>query len=218
MRAAVVFSGCGHKDGTEISEGVLTLMALEKRGIEWEGFAPEGEFTAHSHLHEGKGSLGERSFIEEAARITRGNIHPLKDLKVDKFDLICLPGGFGAALHLSNFAKKGFNGEVLEELDKILRAFHTQRKPIVAVCIAPAIVAMALKDAKVTITLGTDTATYQEQCSFAHFKAAEANECVVDRTNRVITTPAFMIEEPSRFLVAIGIDKALEEAVDLIAD
>lgn len=36
-KVAVVLSGCGYLDGSEIHETVLTILALEKQGVEWQG-------------------------------------------------------------------------------------------------------------------------------------------------------------------------------------
>ena len=212
MRAAVIFSGCGHKEGTEINEAVLCLLALEKRGIDWVGFAPEGTFTARSYI-KGRTEKGEeRDIIDEAARIARGNVEPLNALNPESFHYLCLPGGLGAAKILSNYKSKGFEGEVIEELASKIQAFHMQNKPIVAICISPAVVAIALKNQTgITITLGEDT-TYNKSCNWVTFKSCTADECVVDKKNRIISTPAYMIEEANRFQIAIGIDKAIEEA------
>lgn len=216
MRAAVIFSGCGQKEGTEISEAVLSLLALEKRGIQWEGFAPDMKFMARSYLKGDKKELGEREIIDEACRITRCNVHPLEELKVEAFDLLCLPGGLGAAQILSNFRTHGFEGEVMDSLKTIIVAFHKLKKPIVAICISPAVVALALKNQKnLRFTLGMDK-KYQEKCSWGNIQESLANDCVVDPSNRIVSTPAFMIAEANRYDVSIGIDKAIAEATKLL--
>lgn len=43
----------------------------------------------------------------ESARITRGNVSDLSQLNVDDYDGVFVPGGFGAAKNLSDFAAKG---------------------------------------------------------------------------------------------------------------
>ncbi len=216
MRAAVIFSGCGQKEGTEISEAVCCLLALEKRGIIWEGFAPNKTFMACSYIKGSKKELGERGIIDEACRITRRDVHPLEGLKVEEFDLLCLPGGLGAAKILSNFKTHGFQGEVLESLKEIILSFHKQKKPIVAICLSPAIVAIALKNEKnIKITMGMDK-SYQTGCSWAVIKESAATDCVLDPLNRIVSTPAFMIENATRYDVFCGIDKAIEEATKLL--
>ena len=48
-----------------------------------------------------------RNVMVESARIARGQVEDLEKLDSSKFDAILLPGGFGAAKNLSNFAFKG---------------------------------------------------------------------------------------------------------------
>ena len=216
MRAAVIFSGCGQKEGTEISEAVCCLLALEKRGIIWEGFAPDKTFMACSYIKGSKKELGERGIIDEACRITRRDVHPLEGLKVEEFDFLCLPGGLGAAKILSNFKTHGFQGEVLESLKEIILSFHKQKKPIVAICISPAVVSIALKNEKnLMITMGMDRNT-QNKCSWVTIRETMANGCVIDPINRIVSTPAFMIEDANRYEVATGIEKAVEEATKFV--
>ena len=213
MRAVVIFSGCGHKDGTEVNEAVLSLMALEKNGIDWVGFAPDESVPALSHLKGVKKELLNRNSMEEAARITRGNILPLNDLKPESFDVLVMPGGLGAANVLSNFGTKGFQGEVRAELKKVILSFHQNKKPIIAICISPAIVALALnKVNNLQITLGADL-SFQKQNPTIHFEIAQADECVVDPFNRIVSTPAFMIENANRFSIFTGIDRAIQAAL-----
>jgi len=215
MRAMVILSGCGHKDGTEVNEAVLSLMVLEKHGISWTGFAPDEPVVALSHSKETRVKVGERSPLEEASRITRGNILGLSQIEPDAFDLLVMPGGLGAANVLSDFGSKGFHGEVREELKKAIVSFHHNKKPIVAICISPAIVALALKgENKLTITLGEDL-TYQKENPSIQFKSARCDQCVVDPVNKIVSTPAFMIQGANRYSIFVGIDQAIQEAMKL---
>jgi enhancing lycopene biosynthesis protein 2 len=215
MRAMVILSGCGHKDGTEVNEAVLSLMVLEKHGIGWTGFAPDELVATLSHSKDKRVEVGERNPLEEASRITRGNTLGLSHLEPDSFDLLVMPGGLGAANVLSDFGSKGFHGAVREELKKAIVSFHKNKKPIVAICISPAVVALALKEAQnLTITLGEDL-TYQKENPKILFKSARADECVVDPLNRIISTPAFMIENANRYSIFVGIDQAIAAAIKM---
>ncbi|GMA80461.1 hypothetical protein GCM10025880_68800 [Methylorubrum aminovorans] len=49
-KIAVVLSGCGVFDGAEINEAVLTLLALEERGITYQCFAPDKPQLTINHL------------------------------------------------------------------------------------------------------------------------------------------------------------------------
>lgn len=42
-KIAVILSGCGVYDGAEIHESVLTLLALEQNGLDYQCFAPNVE-------------------------------------------------------------------------------------------------------------------------------------------------------------------------------
>jgi enhancing lycopene biosynthesis protein 2 len=74
MKAAIIFSGCGQKDGTEVNEAILALLALDKRHIEWRGFAPDIDVNPICHLKNGRSSKEKRHVLEESARLARGNV------------------------------------------------------------------------------------------------------------------------------------------------
>ena len=63
-----------------------------------------------------------RNVMQEAARIARGNIRDLAEVKADELDALVMPGGFGAAKNLSNFAVVGADAEVRPELAERERA------------------------------------------------------------------------------------------------
>ena len=79
-RIAVVLSGCGHKDGAEITESVSTLIALSEAGADVEVFAPDISFQVANPLGHGH-TPEKRNVMTEAARISRGMIRPLSELK-----------------------------------------------------------------------------------------------------------------------------------------
>jgi enhancing lycopene biosynthesis protein 2 len=62
--------------------------------------------------------------LVESARIARGKVENLATLDANQFDAILLPGGFGAAKNLSDFAFKGAEMTVNSDLEKILKTFH----------------------------------------------------------------------------------------------
>lgn len=94
---AVVLSGCGVFDGAEINEAVLTLLALEERGITYQCFAPDKpQLHTINHL-KGEDQEQARNVLEESARIVRGNISALSELDEQEFSALIVPGGFGVA-------------------------------------------------------------------------------------------------------------------------
>ena len=160
-RVGVVLSGCGFKDGAEIHESVLTLLALDRAGCEIHCFAPDVDQATVVDHRTGEAEGPSRNVLTEAARIARGEIRDLKDADPAALDALVLPGGFGAAMNLSDFATQGPEGTVNEDLRALLRAMHDAKKPIGAICIAPGAVALALGDRNPTLTIGNDPGTAQ---------------------------------------------------------
>jgi enhancing lycopene biosynthesis protein 2 len=210
---AVVLSGCGHKDGSEITESVSTLIVLAEHGLQYEIFAPNISVPATNHLT-GQ-PQEERSILTEAARIARGQAQDLKNLNPENFDAVVFPGGFGAALHLCSFAKDGAKCKVLPEAQKVIEAFHRAEKPIGAFCIAPALIARVLGSHGVTVTIGNDTETATEitKTGAQHVNCA-VDDYISDRDFKIVTSPAYMYDA-NPFQVFTGIRKAIKELAEM---
>ncbi len=194
-KVAVVISGCGHLDGAEIFETVFTLLELDKNNAEVKIFAPNiKQLQVINHLTQEK-MPEQRNVLVESARIARGQIQPLPELKVQNFDALILPGGFGAALNLSDLAANNENAKVIADLQEIIVQFYKVAKPIGAICISPALLALALKEhANITITLGNKNELIQKLA--ATEQTCLADNIVVDEKNKLVTTPAFMLNAP----------------------
>ena len=106
-KVAIILSGCGMNDGSEIHEAVLCLLHLTKQGASYQCFAPDKPQATINHITGQLDAGAQRNVLTEAARISRGDIKPLSELKVADFDALLLPGGFGVAKNLSNFASQG---------------------------------------------------------------------------------------------------------------
>jgi enhancing lycopene biosynthesis protein 2 len=193
-KVAVVLAGCGVYDGAEINEAVLTLLSLEQQGASYQCFAPDIEqMHVINHLS-GEPMAGERrNVLVEAARIARGNIKGLDALKVDEFDALLVPGGFGAAKNLSNFAVAGAAMEVLPEFLELARGFHQAGKPIGLICIAPVMTAAICGEgAQCTVGNDADTAAAIEAMGARHLECP-VSEARVDSARKLVTTPAYML-------------------------
>ncbi len=193
-KVAVVLAGCGVYDGAEINEAVLTLLSLEQQGASYQCFAPDIEqMHVINHLTGEPVSGERRNVLVEAARIARGNIKPLDALAVDEFDALLVPGGFGAAKNLCNFAVAGAGMEVLPEFLQVARGFHHAGKPIGLVCIAP-VMAAAICGEGAQCTIGDDAevASAIETMGGQHL-ACPVSEARVDRERKLVTTPAYML-------------------------
>lgn len=212
---AVVLSGCGHKDGAEITEAVSALIALSQSGAKYEIFAPNLDFHPTNHLTSEKSSKELRNCLAEAARIGRGDAKDLKDLQEKNFDALLFPGGFGAALHLSDWAHKGSKAQVHPEVQRVILAFHKASKPIGAICIAPTLVAKVLGSENITVTIGNNLETAKEiEKTGAQHVECPVEDYITDRLHKIITTPAYMCEaQPHQ--VFKGISGLISELVEM---
>ncbi|MCB1855656.1 MAG: isoprenoid biosynthesis glyoxalase ElbB [Pseudomonadales bacterium] len=191
---AVVLAGCGVYDGAEINEAVLTLLSLEQQGASYQCFAPDIEqMHVVNHLT-GEVEPGERrNVLVEAARIARGNIKALGDLQVEAFDALLVPGGFGAAKNLSDFAVAGAGMKVLPEFLEVARGFHRAGKPIGLICIAP-VMAAAICGEGAQCTIGSDAETAAAiETMGGHHLECPVSEARIDSERKLVTTPAYML-------------------------
>lgn len=192
-KVAVILAGSGVFDGSEIHEATMALYAISKQGGTYEIFAPNIEqHHVVNHLT-GEEMQEKRNVLVESARIARGKISDLETLDVRAFDALILPGGFGVAKNLSDFAFNGAKAEVLESVKRCILAFVEQKKPIGALCISPAIVAKVLDKAIVTIGQDTDTISAIEEMGAQH-KLTNHGEVVIDKKYKLATTPCYMLD------------------------
>lgn len=213
IRVAVVISGCGHLDGAEIFETVFTLLELDRNNVETKIFAPnQKQHYVINHLTK-KAVVEERNVFVESARIARGKIKSLNELQVKDFDALILPGGFGVATNLSDLAFKNENSTIIEDLQKVIIEFHKLSKPIGGICISPAVLVLALKDfVQVKITLGDKNKLVAKLGALEEICAA--NDVVIDWENKLVTTPAFMLDAPLTQIYT-GISKLVNKIIEM---
>lgn len=192
-KIAIVLSGTGVYDGSEIHEATLTMLAIAQQGASYEIFAPDIE-QAHviNHLT-GEEMPETRNVLVESSRIARGNIADLKSYSPSQFDALVFPGGFGAAKNLSTFAFDGPNCKVNPDVEKAVKSTVEAGKPIGALCIAPAVITKILQDVEVTIGNDSGTAGAIEAMGGTH-KQTTHGEVVVDEKYKVFTTPCYMLD------------------------
>jgi enhancing lycopene biosynthesis protein 2 len=193
-KIGVVLSGCGFRDGSEIHEAVFALLAIDLAGAEAVCIAPDIELSEVNHCTmELTGA--KRKVLIESARIARGKIKNISEIKAADLDALVLPGGFGAALNLCDFAQKGAAAAVNPEVSRLVKEIHAAKKPIGAICIAPALIAAILgKDVGPTLTIGTDPGTAAEiGKTGAKHQDCLPTEIVIDQANKIVTTPAYML-------------------------
>ncbi len=211
----VILAGCGYLDGAEIRESVLVLLGLAKHGASVKIYAPDIPLVEVDHLKKAP-TGGERNVLQEAARIARSDITDLKQAKGTDHEGWVLPGGFGAAKNLSEFASKGAGASVNKEVNRVIREAFAARIPVGAVCIAPAVLALIGKGSstKLKLTIGNDKDTAKLITGMGHSHVdAAVTDIVVDSDRKVVTTPAYMYHDAPLDQVNIGIDKLTAQVV-----
>lgn len=220
-KIAVLLSGNGVYDGAEIHESVLTLLALDQRGYEVQCVAPN--ITQHHVIDHTTGEEMDetRNVLKEAARIARGNIISCEEVNVSSYDALVMPGGFGAAKNLSKWAFSGPEGDIENSTKVVIQSFVKAQKPIVAMCMAPVVIAKALEgtDHHAKLTVGTteekspyDIKGISEGINATGSAAAmkTVREVEIDKDLKIITSPCYMMEA-SISEINEGIKKAVEE-------
>jgi enhancing lycopene biosynthesis protein 2 len=172
----------------------------------------------HVINHKSGDETGEvRNVLTEASRIARGEIEDIADVKADDLDGLILPGGYGAAKNLVDFAIKGPDCTIHPEVDRLINDMVKAKKPVGVICIAPAVMARAMagKGIKVKLTIGNDKGTAEalEAMGAQHVDCA-VDDIVVDEEHKVVSTPAYMLG-PSIKHVAAGIEKLVTKVLEL---
>ena len=214
-KIAVVLSGCGVYDGAEIHESVITLLALDRAGVEVQCMAPNiPQMHVVNHLT-GEVAEGEsRNVLVEAARIARGNIINIAQANPDEYDGAIFPGGYGAAKNLCDFAVKGADCTVQPDVLRFAKALAEAGKPLGFVCIAPAIIPHVYGEGtKLTIGTDAETAANIEKMGGVHV-SCPVDEFVVDEEHKVVSTPAYMLAGRISE-AASGIEKLVSEVLRL---
>jgi len=223
-KVGVILSGCGVYDGTEVHEAAAVLAALTRHGAEPVMFSPDKK-QAHVVNHTAGSEIDqERNVLLESARIARGSVSPLTDLKTGELSAVVIPGGFGAAKNLSDFGFKGADMEVDPEVKRVLTEFHEAGKPQALCCIAPILAAKVLGQSGISVTLGNNGAEsdwpYQGAIeaakSFgANVKLMNVDEVCVDEKNKVVTSPAYMYNGKFHE-IQDGVSKMVEHLVKML--
>lgn len=215
-RVGVILSGSGVQDGSEIHEAVLTLLALDEAGAEAVCLAPDKPQTRVVNHATGAETKETRNVLVEAARIARGKIADVAKARAEDLDAVILPGGFGAALNLCDFAKRGDKATVDPAVRRLLEEVHAAGKPIGAICIAPAVLAGVFGKKAPRLTIGTDadTANTLEKMGAEHVPCP-VDEVVIDEENRLVTSPAYMLARSIKELRR-GISRAVQEVLRMV--
>ena len=219
---AVILSGCGVFDGSEIHESVFTLLAIEENGGTYQCFAPDIEQHHVLNHITGAEMPGKRNVLIESARISRGNILPLSDYKAANFDGLILPGGFGAAKNLTKWAFSGPDGDIDPDVKTAINETVRIQKPIVGLCMGPTVVAKALEGTglKPHLTVGSTEAASPYDISAisegmnktgAVAEMKTVDQIQIDKQNKIITAPCYMMEAS-----VVEVRNNIKQAIDAL--
>jgi len=220
-KVAVVLAGCGVYDGSEIHEASACLVHLSREGASVEMFAPNiNQLHVIDHT-KGKEDEVSRNVLVESARIARGNINSLDKLNADKFDALIIPGGFGAAKNLSNWAIEGTNCTVNKEVENAINMFQKSNKPMGFACIAPVLAAKCIPGVEITVGKSSGenwpyagTCDAVSKCGAVHIEK-DVTDVHVDTKHKVVTTPAYMCEAKVH-LIYDGVGKMVKNVLELV--
>ena len=201
---AIILAGCGVYDGAEIHEAVMSMFAVMKNGAEYQLFAPDiAQHHVVNHLT-GTEMPETRNVLVESARIARGVIRPLEALHDEEYDILALPGGFGTAKNLTDWAFKGADAHIHDEVKEAIVGAIRAQKPILALCMSPTTVAKAVEGTGIHPQLSVGTT--QKPSPYDIVGIAEGIESLgaqhenhgldsvsIDAENRIVSAPCYMM-------------------------
>jgi enhancing lycopene biosynthesis protein 2 len=223
---AVLLSGCGVYDGSEIHEAVLTLLNIDKEGGEYQCIAPNTQQHHVINHITGEEQKETRNVLVESARIARGNVKDIKEVSVTDFAALAIPGGFGAAKNLTKWAFSGPDGEIHAEVKSLIIEFVKAGKPIIALCMGPTVIAKALEGteyhAQLTVGNTKEKSPYDIAAISAGMEKAGAvatmtnvHDFTVDENLNIISSPCYMMEA-SIYEINFGVSKAIKRLMRMV--
>ena len=218
MKVGVLLSGSGVNDGSEIHESVLTMLFLDRSDTEIILMAPNIDQMHVINHYTGQEMDEFRNVLVESARIARGNIKDMAEISGDDLDALIIPGGFGVAKNLSDYAMSGAECSINPDVYRLISEMILLKKPIGAICIAPTMMAkiLAEQNQSATMTIGKDKTTAKdiEDMGSAH-KECLVEEIVIDEVNNIVTTPAYM-DAKNISKAAAGIEKLVKQIILMV--
>ena len=218
MNIGVLLSGSGVNDGSEIHESVITMLALDRAGAETLLMAPNIDQMHVINHYTGQEMDEFRNVLVESARIARGNIKDMAEVSGGDLDALIIPGGFGVAKNLSDYAMSGAECSINPDVYRLISEMIILKKPIGAICIVPSMMAkiLAEQNQSATMTIGKDETTAKdiESMGSTH-KECLVEEIVIDKENNIVTTPAYM-DAKNISEAAEGIEKLVKQIILMV--
>lgn len=225
-KIGLLLSGSGVYDGSEIQEAVFALLAIHELNADVLFMAPNVEqMHVMNHLT-GEEMQETRNVLYESARIARGDIEDVANVNASDIDALVIPGGFGTAKNHTNWAVKGPDSVINDEVKRLINEVVEAGKPIAALCMGPTTVAKALEGTgkKAVLTVGTD----QEKSPYDISAISEGvksvgmgiamksvREVSVDQEMNIVCAPCYMMEA-SVLEVRNNIKSAIDEMFKLM--
>lgn len=205
MYTAVLLSGCGVYDGSEIHESVLTLLSLEENNINYHCVAPDIEQKHVINHINGEEKSNKRNVLEESARIARGKISSLDELDYNQISSLVITGGFGAAKNLSSWAFEGENSTVIKQVKKLIVHCIDNKKPILSLCISPVLISKTLEKTEHNPKLSLGSKNSKSDYNIIDMHKTLSNlgvetydcsirEICVDENLKIISAPCYMLD------------------------
>ena len=217
-RVGVVLSGCGVHDGAEIHESIITMLALDRAGVDMVLMAPNIDQLHVINHYTGSEMDESRNVLMESARIARGKIRDMAEVHASDVDALIFPGGFGVVKNLCDYAMAGTDCSVNPDVKRLATDVHKAGKPIGIICIAPAMFAKILQGAgdTVELTIGTDEQTSSDINSMgSNHVSCPVEDIVIDKKNKIVSTPAYMLAQRISE-AAEGIEKLVKEVLAMV--
>lgn len=194
-------------------------------------FAPDrDQMHVVNHMN-GEEQSNARNVLQESARIARGNVKTLDQLKAADFDALFIPGGFGAAKNLSDFGVNGANMAVKDDVTAVLKEFHAAQKYIGLCCIAPILAAKVFgsnsggEGAKITLgSKGSEEdwpyqGSIDAATSFGNdMVEADIDAVVHDEKNKIVTAPAYMKGTATPAQISDNVKKMVDTVADQLRE
>ena len=218
MNIGVLLSGSGVNDGSEIHESVITMLALDRAGAEILLMAPNIDQMHVINHYTGQEMDEFRNVLVESARIARGNIKDMAEVSGGDLDALIIPGGFGVAKNLSDYAMSGAECSINPDVYRLISEMIILKKPIGAICIAPTMMAkiLAEQNQSATMTIGKDETTAKDiEVMGSTHKECLVEEIVIDKENNIVTTPAYM-DAKNISEAAEGIEKLVKQIILMV--
>jgi enhancing lycopene biosynthesis protein 2 len=215
-RVGVILAGCGHWDGSDVAEAVLTMLVIERAGAVPICAAPDvKQPVVFDHLT-GQPAAGTRPARVEAARIAGKNLLPLSDLAPETIDALVIPGGEGPLATLSDYAAKHELCEVDANVVRLLRGMLKLHRPMGFVGSSALLAARVLGPvAGVRLTLGSKASPGAKHAAImgADIRPSTTEDVIIDQKARVHSTAGFLGEGARLPVVARAIDRLVRGVV-----